>query len=172
MVCTCLEAEDILNRLRKGDVLSNYELASMCVVSIGEELRNKVTHDDIDLVKAMLKSDNPHLACIGQVLIRPFLYSEGMKEFLIDLWMTTEHEYLKAGLLFDLFEYDDLDSIVVKACLDYLEKNYDTIISMLKEWLECIDNTDLNKVISKKIKNNEYPEHKRILYKKILDYLN
>ena len=134
----CIEPKIIIERLRKGDKFTNEELASVCVVSLCDKLRAELRPEDLEMVKRMLNSENPNEACISQVLVRPFLHEDGMKDFLIELWENTENDNLKLGLLFDLFLYTEkeLSANFVDKAFDYLEEEKCAFSQMMEEWLE------------------------------------
>lgn len=166
----CIEPKIIVGRLRKGSRFTNEELASLCVVSLCDKLRAELRPEDQRMVKGMLQSENPHEACIGQVLVRPFLYQDGMKEFLINLWKNTKHKYLRAGLLFDLFEYEDINKNFLEDTFRFLGDNKEIILRMLSEWLEGED-----KVISairQKLSKRKLTSHKRALYEQLLNSIS
>ncbi len=163
----CIELKIIIERLRKGDKFTNEELASVCVVSLCDKLRAELRPEDLEMVKRMFNSENPNEACISQVLVRPFLYEDGMKDFLIELWGNTNHEYLKAGLLFDLFEYEDLGRDFLDNAFRFLEDNKETVLRMLSEWLEGEDGIIF--AIRQKLNNKKrQAPHKKALYEQIL----
>lgn len=162
----CVDPKTIIERLRKGDRLTDREFASLCVVSLCDKLRAELHPEDLKMVKNMLQSDNPYEACIGQVLVRPFLHQDGMKEFLINLWRNTKHEYLKAGLLFDLFEYEDLDKDLLEDAFRFLANKKEDVLAMLNEWLEGEERAI--SAIQQKLSKKDLTPHKRALYKQIL----
>ncbi len=166
---SCIEPKIIVERLRKGSRFTNEELTSVCVVSLCDKLRVELKPEDLRMVKNMLQSENPHEACIGQVLIRPFLHQDGIKGFLINLWENTKYEYLKAGLLFDLFEYEDLDRDFLDNAFRFLEDNKETVLRMLSEWLEGEDRIIF--AIRQKLNNKKrQTPYKKALYEQILRF--
>ncbi|MEW6419330.1 MAG: hypothetical protein AB1480_14660 [Nitrospirota bacterium] len=162
----CVNPKTIIERLRKGNSFTDEELSSLCVVSLCDKLRAELRPEDLRMVKRILQSENTHEACIGQVLVRPFLYEDGMKEFLIELWKNTNHEYLKAGLLLDLFEYEDIDNRFIEEAFKFIEDNREIVLRMLNEWLEGEDK--IVPTIQKKLKGGKLTSRKTILYKQIL----
>jgi len=165
----CIEPKIVIERLRNGDKFSDEELTSLCVVSLCDKLRAELRIEDIEMVRDMLQSENPYIACIGQVLVRPFLYKDNMKGFLIELWKNTKHKYLKAGLLFDLFEYKDLDKGFLKDAFRFVEDNKEIVFRMLSEWLEGEDRIIF--VIRQKLNNKKrQTPYKKALYEQILRF--
>lgn len=162
----CIEPNAIIERLRKGDKFTNKELFSLCVVSLCDRLRTELRPEDLEMVKNMLQSDNSYEACIGQVLTRPFLHQNGMKEFLINLWGNTRHKYLKAGLLFDLFEYEDLNKDFLEDAFRFLENNKENVLRMLSEWLEGEEK--IVPTMQQKLDKKELTPHKKALYEQML----
>jgi len=166
----CIEPKIIIERLREGSKFTNNELAALCVVSLCDKLRAEVRPEDLEMVKNMLRSNNPYKACIGQVLVRPFLYKDGMKDFLIKLWKETNHEYLRAGLLFDLFEYNDLDKGFIEEAFCYLYDKREVVLKMLSEWLEGEDK--IISSIQQKLNKRKLTSHKKVFYEELLNLLS
>lgn len=158
----------VLSKLREAFAnektipLDDKVLRSLCVNSSCEKLRREVKPNDFDLIIKMLHHDNCYVANLGQALLRPFIETygkgKGLLPSLLSLWGSTQNHNLKAGLLFDIFLYKDIedDTAFAEKAFSYLEENKCLIAEMLEEWFEGKENLAVN-IDSHLGRNNDMP---------------
>lgn len=133
-------APKVMDDMRSGKTISLDLVSDIHKRPFIDELRKLVRPTDKQFIFKLIKSSHQRIVIFGIGLMMPIRTEEGVREFLFDLWDTSDDKHLKARLTHRLMDYDDLPIDRHKEIRKFVQDNWNLWLSQVKEYYDGSEN--------------------------------